>query len=369
MERPAGIWHHCAVGYDGFLLVSFGGPERPEDVLPFLQNVTRGRRVPPQRLAAVAEHYHHFGGASPLNAQCRALLAALGTELAGHRIELPLFWGNRNWHPMLADTLASMRDAGVTRALAFVTSPYGSYSSCRQYLEDIAAARAAVGPRAPMVHKLRHYHDHPGFVAPHADAVRDALSRLEPAPRERTRLAFTAHSIPVQMAERSGPDGGRYPAQLAETAALVAGAAAPDLAWDLVWQSRSGPEHVPWLAPDINAHLAALAADQVAAVVVSPIGFVSDHLEVLWDLDTEAADTAKRVGLAFARAATPGVDPRFVAMVRELVAERIAAESGGGGGPGAGGSGGVPRQRLGSLPVWDTCASHCCPGRPVGTRA
>jgi ferrochelatase len=254
-----------------------------------------------------------------------------------------------------------MRDAGVTRALAFVTSPYGSYSSCRQYLEDIAAARAAVGPRAPVVHKLRHYHDHPGFVAPHADAVRDALSGLEPAPRRRTRLVFTAHSIPAQMAASSGPDGGLYQAQLAETAALVAGAAAPGLAWDLVWQSRSGPEHVPWLEPDVNAHLAALAADGVAAVVVSPIGFISDHLEVLWDLDTEAADTAKRVGLAFARAATPGADPRFVAMIRELVAERTEAGAEPGAGP-------APRRRLGALPVWDTCASHCCPARTVGAR-
>lgn len=359
MERPAPIWHHGAVGYDAFLLVSFGGPERPEDVLPFLQNVTRGRRIPPQRLAEVAEHYHHFGGVSPLNGQCRALLAALRPELSGHGLELPLYWGNRNWHPMLADALASMRDDGVTRALALVTSPYGSYSSCRQYLEDIAAARAAVGPRAPTVHKLRHYHDHPGFIAPHADGVRDALSRLEPAPPERTRLVFTAHSIPARMAATAGPDGGRYQAQLAETAALVAGAAAPELRWDLAWQSRSGPEQVPWLEPDINAHLTALAADRVAAVVVSPIGFVSDHLEILWDLDAEAADTAKRVGLAYARAATPGADPRFVAMIRELVQERLAADRQ---------PAGVPRQRLGTVPVWDTCPSHCCPARIVGVR-
>jgi ferrochelatase len=364
MERPAGIWHHGAVGYDAFLLLSFGGPERPEDVLPFLQNVTRGRRVSPHRLAEVAEHYHHFGGVSPINEQCRALLAAIRPEFAAHRLDLPQYWGNRNWHPMLADTLAQMRDDGITRALAFVTSPYGSYSGCRQYLDDIAAARAAVGPRAPVVAKLRHYHDHPGFVRPHADGVRDALSGLEPAPRERTRLVFTAHSIPVQMAERSGPDGGRYQAQLAETAALVAAAAAPDLRWDLVWQSRSGPGQVPWLEPDVNPHLEALAAGGAAAVVVSPVGFVSDHLEILWDLDTEAADTAKRAGLAFARAATPGVDPRFVAMVRELVAERIAVERE----PGAPGAGPVPRQRLGALPVWDTCASHCC-SRAVGPPA
>lgn len=360
MEPAAGVWHHGAVGYDAFLLVSFGGPERPEDVLPFLQNVTRGRRVPPQRLAEVAEHYHQFGGVSPINEQCRALLAAVRTEFAAHDLPLRSYWGNRNWHPMLADTLAGMRDDGVARALAFVTSPFGSYSSCRQYLDDLAAARAAVGPRAPVVHKLRHYHDHPGFVDPHADGVREALARLEPAPRQRTRLVFTAHSIPTQMAAWSGPDGGRYQAQLAETAALVAAAAAPDLDWDLVWQSRSGPEHVAWLEPDINHHLAALAAGGVSAVVASPIGFVSDHLEVLWDLDTEAAATAKRLGLAFARAGTPGADPRFVAMVRDLVTERLAAEPAGPGG------GGVPRQRLGTVPVWDSCASHCCPARAVG---
>lgn len=360
MEPAADVWHDCAVGYDAFLLVSFGGPERPADVLPFLQNVTRGRRVPPQRLAAVAEHYQHFGGVSPINEQCRALLAAIRDEFARHGLALPQYWGNRNWHPMLADTLATMRDDGVKRAVAFVTSPYGSYSSCRQYLEDIAAARAAVGPRAPVVEKLRHYHDHPGFVEPLADGVRHALANLEPAPRERTRLVFTAHSIPTAMADRSGPQdsrpgahaspaGGRYVAQLTETAGLVAGAAAPDLPWDLVWQSRSGPEHVPWLEPDINDHLSALAADGTAAVVVSPIGFTSDHLEVVWDLDTEAADTAKRVGLAFARAATPGADPRFVAMVRELVVERR--------------DGTGPPARLGSVPVWDTCASNCCPAR------
>jgi len=337
------------VGYDAFLLLSFGGPERPEDVLPFLQNVTRGRRVPPQRLVEVAEHYQHFGGVSPINEQCRALLAAVRTEFAEHGLSLPQYWGNRNWHPMLADTMASMRDDGVRRAVAFVTSAYGSYSSCRQYLDDLAAARAAVGPRAPVVHKLRHYHDHPGFVAPLADGVRHALASLEPAPRERTRLLFTAHSIPESMARSSGPDGGRYQAQLTETARLVARAAAPDLPWDLVWQSRSGPPQVPWLEPDVNDHLEALAAAGVGAVVVSPIGFVSDHLEVVWDLDTEAAATAKRLGLGFARAATPGTHPRFVAMVRALVSERLDT------------SDPVPRERLGTLQVWDTCASQCCP--------
>lgn len=345
------------MGYDAFLLLSFGGPERPSDVLPFLQNVTRGRRVPAERLAEVAEHYQHFDGVSPINDQCRQLLAALRVEFASHGLRIPLYWGNRNWHPMLADTLATMRDDGVRQAIAFVTSPYGSYSSCRQYLEDLAAARAAVGPRAPVVNKLRHYHDHPGFVAPLVDGVRHARRTLPVTPVEQIRLVFTAHSIPESMARSAGPDGGRYQAQLAETAGLVAATAAPDLAWDLVWQSRSGPEQVPWLEPDINPHLQALAEAGTRAVVVSPIGFTSDHLEVLWDLDTEAAETAKRAGLAFARAATPGSDPRFVTMVRELVIERMEAEQITGATAGSAVSG----QRLGTVPVWHTCASHCCP--------
>jgi ferrochelatase len=320
--------------YDAFLLVSFGGPEGQADVLPFLQNVTRGRGVPPDRLAEVAEHYRQVGGVSPINEQCRALLAAVAP-----RLDLPTYWGNRNWHPYLTDTVARMRDDGVRRALAFVTSPYGSYSSCRQYLDDIAAARGAAGPAAPIIDKIRHYHDHPGFIAPHADAVRAAM------PAGGARLLFTAHSIPSTMDATSGPAGGRYTAQLTETARLVAAAAGVRQPWDLVWQSRSGPPHVPWLEPDINDHLEALAASGVDAVVVSPIGFVSDHLEVVWDLDTEAARTAQRLGLGFARAGTPGTDPRFVSMVAELVAERVA---------------GAPCRRLGELPVWDACPPACC---------
>ena len=336
------------MSYDAFLLVSFGGPEGPDDVLPFLRNVTRGRGVPEERLAVVAEHYRHFGGVSPINAQCRELLAAIRSEFAVAGVGLPAYWGNRNWHPMLADTVAAMRDAGVRRAIAFVTSPYGSYSSCRQYLDDIAAARAAVGPGAPEIDKIGQFHNHPGYVQPHADAVRAALTvlreRAEPAALRdpaRARLVFTAHSIPSTMDVTSGPAGGRYTAQLRETAALVAAAAAPGLAWDLVWQSRSGAAHVPWLEPDINDHLEALAAAGVTGVVVSPIGFVSDHLEVVWDLDNEAAATARRLGLSFVRAATPGTDPRFVAMIRQLVvAEAVTTEQ--------------------------TCPATCCPARRRG---
>ena len=335
--------------YDAFVLLSFGGPEKPDDVMPFLRNVVRGRGVPDARLAEVAEHYYHFGGVSPINEQNRSLLAAISAE-----IELPTYWGNRNWAPMLADTVAQMRDDGVTDALGFATSAYGGYSSCKQYWEDIDAARAFVGPGAPRIAKLRQFHDHPGFVGPHTDAVRAALATLDPARRATTRLVFTAHSIPLSMAETAGPTGGRYTAQLLETASLVHAAAAPDLPWDLVWQSRSGPPQVPWLDPDINDFLPTLVEKGVTDVVVSPIGFVSDHLEVLWDLDNEALETATGLGLGYARAATPGTDPRFVAMVRELVLERTTA---------------VPRSRLGTLPVWDVCPAGCCPtpqrpGRP-----
>jgi ferrochelatase len=334
------------VVYDAFVLLSFGGPEKPDDVLPFLRNVVRGRGVPEERLAAVAEHYQHLGGVSPINQQCRDLLAAVGAEFAAHGVDLPTYWGNRNWYPMLEDTVARMRDDGVTHALGFATSAYGGYSSCRQYWEDIARARAKVGPGAPVIAKLRQFHDHPGFVEPHVSAVRDALNALDPGRRRTTRLVFTAHSIPVSMADTAGPEGGRYTAQLTETAGLVGAAAAGDLPWDLVWQSRSGPPQVPWLEPDINDRLESIAKQGVTDVVVSPIGFVSDHVEVLWDLDNEAAETAARLGLGYARAATPGIDPRFVTMVRELVQERTAGQH---------------RKRLGTLPAWDDCPSGCCP--------
>jgi ferrochelatase len=336
------------VSYDAVVLVSFGGPERPDDVLPFLRNVTRGRDVPAERLAEVAEHYQHFGGVSPINEQNRDLLAAILDDFAAHGLDLPLYWGNRNWHPMLADTVARMRDDGVRRALAFATSAYGGYSSCRQYQEDIAAARAAVGEGAPEIHKLRQFWDHPGFVEPHAQGVRAALSTLDPARRATTRLVFTAHSVPLSMARTAGPSGGRYEAQLRETARLVAERAAPDLPYDLVWQSRSGPPRVPWLEPDVNDHLTALAAAGTTSVVVSPVGFVSDHVEVVWDLDTEAAATAKGLGLDYVRAATPGTNPQFVAMVRELVAERQHLDDA------------PPQRRLGTLAAWDTCAVDCC---------
>ena len=344
----------AAMTYDAFLLVSFGGPEGPDDVMPFLRNVTRGRGISDERLAEVATHYQHFGGVSPINGQCRDLLASVGPSLARAGIELPLYWGNRNWTPFLSETISQMRDDGVRRALAFVTSPYGSYSSCHQYLDDIERARATVGPAAPVIDKIRHYHDHPGHIRAHVDAVDAALATLPRQRRETTRIAFTAHSIPKSMAISSGPGGGtdRYRSQLREVAEIVTDRVAPKIGWDLVWQSRSGPPQVPWLEPDINDHLRQIAGDGATSVLVSPIGFISDHLEVAWDLDHEAAETAKDLGLDFVRAATPGVHPSFVDMIVDLVAERVDAAQ--------------PRAALGTIPTWDFCPADCCrtPARP-----
>jgi protoporphyrin/coproporphyrin ferrochelatase len=313
--------------YDAFLLVSFGGPEGPDDVMPFLTNVTRGRNVPPERLARVAEHYYAFGGVSPINQQCRDLLAAVRTEFAAGGVSLPVYWGNRNWTPYLADTVRQMAEDGVRRAIAFATSAYSSYSSCRQYLDDIERARAAVGPAAPRIDKIRRFFNHPGFIEPFAASVRAALATLPADVRGDAHLVFTAHSVPLAMAETSGPaeHRGRYVAELTEAARLIAervGSGAHP--WSLVYQSRSGPPSQPWLEPDVCDHLSELAEAGTTAVVVIPVGFVSDHMEVRHDLDVEAAQAADSLGLAFARAATPGTSPRFAAMITELVQERLA---------------------------------------------
>jgi len=315
--------------YDAFLLVSFGGPEGPDDVMPFLANVTRGRNVPPERLALVAEHYYAFGGVSPINQQCRDLLVAVRADFAATGLSLPLYWGNRNWAPYLSDTVRAMADDGVRRAVAFVTSAYSSYSSCRQYLDDIERARAAVGPGAPQIDKIRRFFNHPGFIEPFADNTRAALATLPADVRDDAHLVFTAHSIPVAMAEASGPEGqrggGRYVAELTEAARLITertGARAHP--WSLVYQSRSGPPSQPWLEPDVSDHIGELAKSGTRAVVVIPVGFVSDHMEVRHDLDLEAADIAGSLGLAFARAATPATSPRFASMITELVRERLA---------------------------------------------
>lgn len=306
-----------------FLLVSFGGPEGPDDVLPFLRNVTAGRNVPAERLEEVAEHYYMFGGVSPINEQCRGLLAAIGRQFAATGFDVPLYWGNRNWRPYLTDTLRSMARDGVTRAIAFATSAYSSYSSCRQYLEDIDRAVAEAGQGAPAVRKIPPYYAHPAFAAAFTASARQALAELPAEAADRADLVFTAHSVPQQMSAASGPSGGAYPAQLGEVAARVA-AALGRPRWQLAYQSRSGPPAVPWLEPDINDCLATLARAGSAGVVVVPIGFVSDHMEVIFDLDVEAAQTARDLGLPMARAATPGSDPGFVAMIAELAMSGLA---------------------------------------------
>jgi len=304
--------------YDALLLLSFGGPERPADVLPFLENVTRGRNIPRARLEQVAEQYHLFGGISPINGINRELIAKLRHLLDGQGPALPVYWGNRNWTPYLEDTVRQMADDGVRHALAFVTSAFSSYSSCRQYLEDIERARAAVGSGAPVIEKLRPYWNHPGFIATMIERTQAAVER---APTD-ARLVFTAHSIPIGMAE-----GCDYELQLREAASLIAKAIDPTRGWDLAFQSRSGPPTQPWLEPDINDHLAALAGRDTRAVVLVPIGFVADHMEVKFDLDTQAAATARRLGIELVRAATAGTAPRFVEMIRALVLERVEGKA------------------------------------------
>ncbi|RJO68253.1 ferrochelatase [Nocardia panacis] len=341
---------------DALLLLSFGGPERPEDVLPFLENVTRGRGVPRARLEEVAKHYLHFGGVSPINALNLAIIEAIEAEFAARGIELPVYFGNRNWHPMVEDTVARMREDGIGSALVFPTSAWGGYSGCLQYQEDIVRARAALGDDAPELRRLRQYFDHPLFIAAFADAIRAARAELPAAVRERARLVFTAHSVPDRADLVAGPPGaGRlYSRQVAEAARLCA-AATGFTDYDLVWQSRSGPPQVPWLEPDIVDHLDGLGAAGVEAVVVCPVGFVSDHLEVIWDLDNEAAQRAAELGIAFARAATPGPDPRFARMVADLV-EELRTDA-------------APA-RLGTVPGYGCtrngapCAVGCC-GAPI----
>jgi ferrochelatase len=335
--------------YDALLLLSFGGPEGPDDVMPFLRNVTRGRGIPDERLATVAEHYAHFRGVSPINEQNRQLIDALHVELARRGHDLPIYWGNRNWKPYVADAVRQMRDDHVQQAVVFATSATSSYSSCRQYRDDLAQARVMAGDGSPDLVKIRHFFDHPGFVAANADGLRAALGTLPAEHRDTARLVFTAHSIPQRMNDESGPErSGLYEAEQRETARLTAEAVrGAGAEFDLVWQSRSGPPQVPWLEPDINDHLENLSAKGVGAVVVAPTGFVSDHIEVLWDLDNEAKETAARLGMAFARAATAGTHPAFVAAVCDLVEERTS---------------GAEPQHLGDLGLCGIdCPVGCCP--------
>ncbi|MCH6163063.1 ferrochelatase [Streptomyces marispadix] len=352
--------------YDALLLLSFGGPEGPDDVVPFLENVTRGRGIPRERLAEVGSHYFLFDGVSPINAQCRALRDALRKDFAEHGLELPVYWGNRNWAPYLTDTVREMARDGRRRVLTFATSAYASYSGCRQYRENLAESLAAVeaeGLTPPHLDKLRHFFNHPGFVEPMADGVLAALDSLPAGVRDAASLAFTTHSIPTAAADTSGPPGdhgggGAYVAQHLDVARLVAEAVAErtgtEHPWELVYQSRSGPPEVPWLEPDICDHLEALHAGGAPAAVMVPIGFVSDHMEVRYDLDTEADAKARELGLPVARSATVGTDPRFVAAVRELVLERAAVERGAR----------PERCAVGALgPSHDVCPVACCPGR------
>jgi protoporphyrin/coproporphyrin ferrochelatase len=331
--------------YDAILLVSFGGPEGPNDVMPFLENVLRGKNVPRERMLEVAEHYNHFGGVSPINDQCRDLLEAISTELNEHGIDLPVYWGNRNWHPMLPDTLTEMRDAGIKRALAFVTSSSSSYSGCRQYRENIADAQAAVGDGAPAVDKIRAFYNHPDFIAANIDCVQAAIDKVPAEKRNALHIAFTAHSIPNSMADSSD-----YVKQLTESSRLVAEAVGVDAdRWQLVYQSRSGPPQIPWLEPDICDHLRDLKPRGVGDVIVMPIGFLSDHMEVMFDLDEEAHEVCEEIGLNMVRASTVGIRPQFITMIRKLIEERLSESD-------------CAKECSGQFgPNHDVCPLDCCP--------
>jgi len=331
--------------YDALLLVAFGGPEGPDQVGPFLERVAAGREIPPERLAEVAARYDRFGGVSPLNGHMRSLVAAIGERLATRHHDLPVFWGNRNAHPLLVDVVASLRDEGAERVLAWVSSPYSSYPTCRQYGDDLDAACRAVGSGAPRIDRVRPHHDHPGLIEPAADRLIDALAELPPDRRDGAHLLFTAHSIPSGLAATCG-----YEAQLHDAAGLVAGLADPDgnHPWEVVWQSRSGSPHVPWLEPDVGDRIDALAADGVRAVVVAPLGMPIESFEIAWDLDVEAAGRAAAAGISFVRAHAVDDDPRFASMVVDLFEERLG--------------GSTERRSLGGLGIRpDTCPADCCP--------
>ncbi len=303
--------------YDAILIVSFGGPEGMNDVMPFLENVLRGRNVPPERMHTVAHHYELFGGVSPINEQNRKLINALEAELKENGLHLPIYWGNRNWYPLLADTLRQMKDDGVKRALAFVTSAYSSYSGCRQYRENIARAQAEADAGDLQIDKLRVFYNHPGFIEPNIENISAALKEIPAERRAAAHIAFTAHSIPQSMASNCA-----YTDQLLETCRLIA-KGLDQVQWQLVFQSRSGSPSQPWLEPDICDHLKHLKADGVTDVVIAPVGFISDHMEVLYDLDTEARHLSEEIGLNMIRAATVGTHPLFVKMIRELILERM----------------------------------------------
>ncbi len=337
--------------YDALIVVSFGGPERREDVIPFLENVLRGKPVPRERLLEVAEHYYHFDGVSPINAQVRDLIEALRTELTRANIDLPIYWGNRNWHPLLPETLRQMERDGVRRAIAFMTSAYSSYSGCRQYRENIEVARAEVGSAAPAVDKIRVFYNHPGFVTANTDRILAAFEQLPPAHRSSASLAFTAHSIPLSMSTNCN-----YVQQLEESCRLIADSLRlPSNRWRLVYQSRSGRPGDPWLEPDIGDHIRELRSKGVTSLVIAPIGFLSDHMEVLFDLDEEARTLCDDAGIAMARAATVGTHPDFIECIRELIEERLGLRN--------------ERRAIGQFgPNHDVCPTDCCLYSPVANR-
>ena len=335
------------VPYDAILVVSFGGPESKDDVMPFLENVLRGKPVPRERMLEVAEHYYEFGGVSPINEQCRSLIRELVQELNTHGPNLPVYWGNRNWHPMLADTLEQMKEDGIQRVLAFFTSAYSSYSGCRQYRENIIAAQEQVGEGAPVVEKLRVFFNHPGFIEPVTAEVQKQLEQIPSERRADACLIFTAHSIPNAMAQNC-----EYENQLLEACRLVAERAG-HARWKLVYQSRSGSPSVPWLEPDVCDYIQQLHSEGgIQDIVVSPIGFISDHMEVLFDLDTEAQELCDELGIQMLRAGTAGTHPQFITMIRQLIEERIAN---------------TEKLALGELgPCHDVCPVDCClSGRPA----
>ncbi|WP_288114473.1 ferrochelatase [Microbacterium sp. SCN 71-21] len=352
------------VAYDGILLAGFGGPEGQDDVIPFLRNVTRGRGIPDERLEEVAHHYRHFDGISPINAQNRALKAALEAELAARGIRLPVYWGNRNWTPYLDDAVTAAAEAGHTTLIAVATSAYSSFSSCRQYREDFARVLTETGLAGTVtIDKVRQFFDHPGFVAPFVDGVREAIAGFlaDGVAPEKIRVLFSTHSVPTADAERSGPrdvdfgEGGAYAAQHRAVAEVVmadvahAIPSAQAVRWELVFQSRSGPPTQPWLEPDVCDVIESLPAQGVEAVAIVPLGFVSDHMEVKWDLDTEALDAAAEAGLRAVRTRTPGVDPAYVAGLVDLVVERLE------------GTVAADRPHRTDLGPWfDVCRPACC---------
>jgi len=338
-------YDHAAHDYDAVLVVSFGGPEGPDDVMPFLDNVLRGLKLPPPAVKEIAKRYQAFGGVSPINAHTRELIAALEGELAAHRIDLPVYWGNRNWHPYLNDTILEMRDAGIKRAIAYVTSTFSSYSGCRRYREDLFAATDGI-EGAPVIDKLRYGYNHPDFIAAVADRVREALAALPHRERDSAPLIFTAHSLPVAMAEHAA-----YEAQLMEASRLVAGEVGRD-SFELAYQSNNASYGNAWLTPRIEDMLVEKAQAGESHVVVAPIGFVCDHMEVVLDLDVDARKIAAEHGLTMVRAGTVGSHPAFVAMIRELIEERLR--------------GADHRRALGSYgPSHDLCPADCClSGRP-----